>query len=149
MSSTQTDLTVRKSVVVDAPSDHAFRVFTEGIATWWPLPTHSLQGENAETVEIEPRLGGGVVERWADGHANWGEVTAWEPPSRLAFTWHLGNLEKPTQVEVTFVEEAGRTRVELVHSGWEALEDGAEKSQGYTQGWAMILERYADVAAAA
>ena len=27
---------VRKTVLVNAPPEHAFRVFTEGVDTWWP-----------------------------------------------------------------------------------------------------------------
>ena len=149
MSSTQTDLTVRRAVVVEAAAEHAFEVFTAGIATWWPLATHSLEGDAATDVAIEPRLGGAIYEDGPKGRQEWGEVTAWDPPSRLAFTWHLGRLEQQTEVEVTFTPEGGATRVELVHAGWDRLEEGVEKSARYTQGWAMILERYAEIAAAA
>jgi uncharacterized protein YndB with AHSA1/START domain len=148
VSSTQTDLTVRRDVVVEAPAERAFEVFTSGIASWWPLATHSLEGDAATDVAIEPHVGGAVYEDGPKGRQEWGEVTAWEPPSRLAFTWHLGRPEQQTEVEVTFTPVGGATRVELVHSGWERLEDGVDKSAGYTQGWAMILDRYAGVAAA-
>jgi hypothetical protein len=37
------------------------RVFTEGINTWWPLKTHSIGEDRAESVRIEPRVGGLVV----------------------------------------------------------------------------------------
>jgi uncharacterized protein YndB with AHSA1/START domain len=40
---------VRSSIVVDAPIDRAFAVFTEGIASWWP-PDHD------RTSEVEVRF---------------------------------------------------------------------------------------------
>jgi hypothetical protein len=38
---------------VDAPVEHAFRVFTEGIGSWWNPDHHILQAELAEMV-FEP-----------------------------------------------------------------------------------------------
>jgi uncharacterized protein YndB with AHSA1/START domain len=58
---------VRKSVHVDAPPEHAFRVFTEHLADWWPIATHSGYEEDAATVTFEgvrftPNAGGTRVE---------------------------------------------------------------------------------------
>lgn len=33
---------MRKSIVVAATQEHAFRVFTEQMSTWWPLATHHI-----------------------------------------------------------------------------------------------------------
>lgn len=38
---------VTKVVTVNRPLGEAFRIFTEGIATWWPLATHSIYGDRA------------------------------------------------------------------------------------------------------
>ena len=54
---------LRLSVLVGRPPAHAFRVFTEGIGTWWPLETHSVGEGGAENVELESRVGGQIVER--------------------------------------------------------------------------------------
>ncbi|MGH3024226.1 MAG: SRPBCC family protein [Gaiellaceae bacterium] len=139
---------VRKSVVVDAPVEHAFRVFTERIGEWWPVKTHSVHEELAETAGFEPRLGGAVFELWRDGRENWGEVTAWEPPHRLVFTWRPGlQPEQTTEVEVRFTPREGSTVVELEHRGWEARgEQAAEVRAGYDEGWAPVLDRYAELA---
>lgn len=40
MSQQATDLAVRRSIVVEAPQERAFTVFTEGMSTWWPLDRH-------------------------------------------------------------------------------------------------------------
>ena len=36
---------VTTQTVVDAPIDHAFRVFTEGIGSWWDPDHHILEAE--------------------------------------------------------------------------------------------------------
>src|SRR5215212_9911898 len=48
MSTTETTEAVRKSVLVDADPETAFRVFTDRIQTWWPLDKHGIFGEEAE-----------------------------------------------------------------------------------------------------
>lgn len=135
-----------KSVVVPRAPEDAFRLFTEGIATWWPLGgRHSLY-ENAGTAILEGRVGGRLYEVSADGEEGlWGTVTAWEPPHRLAHTWHPGRGEETAQeVEVRFLPEAGGTRVELEHRGWERA---PEKRTGYEEGWEIVLGRYVEAAA--
>jgi uncharacterized protein YndB with AHSA1/START domain len=148
MSTQATDLAVRKTVTVKAPLEHAFNVFTEGIATWWPLDKHSLKQEDADDVVFEARLGGRVYESWQGGEENWGEVLVWEPPRRIVFSWHPGYAPKEaTEIEVRFSEEGDGTKVELEHRGWERLGDrGKEARTGYDSGWTGVLERYAEVA---
>ena len=86
-----------------------------------------------------------IVESAKDGRdAVWGKVLAWEPPTRLQFTWRPGFADETpdTELEVTFTPEGDGTRVELVHSGWEKLEDGAKSRAGYDGGWDGVLEAY-------
>jgi uncharacterized protein YndB with AHSA1/START domain len=144
-------LAVRKSITVDAPVEVAFEVFTSGIASWWPVETHKVGAGTAMAVTMEGRQGGRLFETSADGtEHDWGHLTAWEPPARVAFTWHPG-YDDPTQhtdVEVTFVAEGAGTRVELVHVGWERLgERAAETVRGYDNGWNLVLGRYTAAAA--
>ena len=40
---TASETPVRKSVTVQASVDKAFRVFTEGVDTWWPRTHHIVQ----------------------------------------------------------------------------------------------------------
>src|SRR5262245_42847547 len=78
---------VRKEVVVPGPVERAFRIFTEGLGTWWPLLTHSVGAESAESVTMDCRQGGRIVELVADGTEHvWGTITQWDPPERVAFT---------------------------------------------------------------
>jgi uncharacterized protein YndB with AHSA1/START domain len=141
---------VRKSVTVQAPVEHAFQVFTERMSEWWPVKKHSVHEELADEAGLEPRLGGAIFELWRDGRENWGEVTVWEPPHRVVFTWRPGlRLEETTEVEVRFASQGDSTLVELEHRGWEARGDrAAEARASYDKGWIGVLERYATVAAA-
>jgi uncharacterized protein YndB with AHSA1/START domain len=84
------DTSVRTSVVVEAPAERAFSLFTEGIGTWWPPEHHILEGELAEMV-FEPRVGGHVYDRGADGsECRWARVLAYEPPRRFVVTHARG-----------------------------------------------------------
>jgi uncharacterized protein YndB with AHSA1/START domain len=143
-------LEVRSSVTVALPREEAFRLFTERIASWWPLATHSVFAEEAVTVTMEPRVGGRLYEAAADGRtSDWGVVTAWEPVDRVAVTWHPGYEEAlATLVEVTFKEATdGGTLVDLLHTGWEVHGDMAQASAAsYPQGWALVLERFVNAA---
>lgn len=139
---TETTEAVRKSVLVDADPETAFRVFTDQIQTWWPLEKYGIFGDDAETLAFRDEQ---IVEGAKDGReAVWGRVLAWEPPTRVQMTWRPGfDADKPdTEVEVTFTAEGDGTRVELVHTGWDKLADGAKSRAGYDGGWDGVLEAY-------
>jgi uncharacterized protein YndB with AHSA1/START domain len=151
---------VQTSIVVDAPIERAFSVFTDGIGSWWPEDHHILQAELAEMV-FEPREGGHVYDRGADGsECRWARVLAYEPPSRVVISWDIDTRwqletdpEKTSEVEVRFVAEAAdRTRVELEHrklerhgDGWEQIRDAV----GSPGGWSRGLGQFAEAARAA
>jgi uncharacterized protein YndB with AHSA1/START domain len=149
---------VRRSVTVRATPARAFEVFTEGFGSWWPLEVHSIavddpepgrEGEVPVTAGIEPREGGRIVERMADGtELSWGHVAAWEPPHRLVLSWNPSRTDRPhTEIEVTFTAEGDGTRVDLEHRGWERLGPrGAEVREGYASGWVGTLDRFASAA---
>ena len=140
-----TDLVVRKEVRVPLSREAAFRLFTEGAGKWWPLKSHSVGGELAVTCKIEGKVGGRFYEIVGDGsEVEWGTVLAWEPPGRLVFSWHPGyDPGQAQEVEVTFVPEAGGSRLTLVHRGWERREKDQEKfREGYDTGWDFVLGRY-------
>jgi uncharacterized protein YndB with AHSA1/START domain len=150
--------TVRNSIVVQAPIDRAFRVFTEDFGAFKP-PEHNLLGaEVAETV-FEPHVGGHLYDRGMDGtECRWARVLAYEPPHRLVISWDINphwqleaDRDKTSEVEVRFTAETPeRTRVELEHrnldrhgADWEGLREGVAGDQG----WPLYLQRYADVLA--
>lgn len=111
---------VRQSVVIDAPIDETFRLFTEHFAEWWPLAKYSITGDAAEACEFQPWEGGRIFERTRSGEEiDWGAVTRWDPPNRVEFTWHESSRRDTSEtVQVQFLVEADGTRVTLTHHGW-------------------------------
>lgn len=112
---------VTKSLLVRAPVEVAWRVFTAELGKWWPLESHKIGAAPAVDAVIEPRAGGRWYERGDDGSTcDWGRVLAWEPPQRLVLSWEITadwkhDPELKTEVEVRFAASEGGTQVSLVH----------------------------------
>src|SRR3954449_156609 len=150
---------IQTEILVDAPVDRAFRVFTEQFDKIKPRDHNMLAVDIAESV-FEPQAGGRVYDRGVDGtECQWARVLAYEPPERIVFTWDISpqwqlesDLDRASEVEVRFVAESPeRTRVELEHrhldrhgEGWEGLREGV----GGDNGWPLYLERFAEQVAA-
>jgi uncharacterized protein YndB with AHSA1/START domain len=133
-------------VSVSWEPEAAFRRFTQDFGTWWPRATHSIGGDRVERISFDGRPGGLIVEELKGGQRfQWGRITAWEPPRRVAFTWHPSRDPSEAQdVEVRFVPERTGTRVELVSTGWERLGSRARAARrGYSIGWGSVLATYA------
>jgi uncharacterized protein YndB with AHSA1/START domain len=147
MPETRTDriAPIRKSITVPWKPADAFRRFTEGMADWWPVATHSTSRSAESTVRLEGKAGGRLYEVDADGHEHlWGNVTAWDPPRRLTFTWHPGRgIDTRQEVAITFTPAGDGTRLDLVHSGWERLGAKATGTRAdYDRGWDYVLGCY-------
>jgi uncharacterized protein YndB with AHSA1/START domain len=148
------DTVVRKEIVVEAPIERAFSIFTDRFGDFKPRE-HNLLGAPITETTFEPRVGGHIYDRAEDGsECRWARIRAYEPPSRVVFSWDIGptwQLEhdpaNTSEVEVRFVPEGrNRTRVELEHRhidrhgpGWEAVYDGVDGDGG----WPLYLTRYA------
>jgi uncharacterized protein YndB with AHSA1/START domain len=145
------ETSIRASVVVHAPIEHAFEVFAADMTSWWPS-THHIGDAPMVAAIVEPRVGGRWYELGDDGsECQWGVVLAWEPPHHLALSWHLdGDFEydpevlHASRVDVSFMAQPdGSTLVELAHSDldrhgptWTRLR---ERAGG---GWSFILGRF-------
>jgi uncharacterized protein YndB with AHSA1/START domain len=154
MSTSLAGTRVRVSVVVDAPIERAFRVFTEDFGRFKPHEHNLLAVEIAETV-FEARVGGHLYDRGVDGsECHFARVLAYEPPHRVVLSWDISphwqletDLAKTSEVEVQFIAEApNRIRVDLEHrnlerhgEGWEGLSNGL----GGDEGWPLYLDRFA------
>ncbi len=143
---------LRLSFEIDCPSDHAFDVWTTRMSTWWPKG-HSTSGDPDTRVVLEPRLGGRIFEQTSDGtEIEWGEITRWNPPSRLGYRWHIGrDAAEATDVELTFVDVGeGRTRLDIVQTGWERLgAEGLAYRDANTSGWSALLPGFVAAATGA
>jgi uncharacterized protein YndB with AHSA1/START domain len=124
--------------------EHAFDVWVKRTSLWWPS-SHSVSGEAGLAVTFEPRVGGRVFERTADGQEHdWGEVLVYEEPRRLAYLWHLRqDRADATEVEITFAPHDEGTAVHIVHRGWDRLgARGPELRDRNREGWAGLLPHY-------
>lgn len=141
---------LRISQDVACSAEHAFATWTERFGVWWPRG-HSVSGDPAAVV-LEPRAGGRIYERTAAGEEiDWGRVTAWEPPERIAYRWHIRRTPaEATDVEVRFVPVArGASRIDIVHTGWERLGDeGPAWRDANTRGWGGLLPHFTAACAA-
>ena len=135
---------LRLTFDVSCSIEHAFTVWTSGIGAWWPAD-HTVSGE-PERVVLEAGAGGRIYERTAGGvEHEWGEITIWEPPTRLGYLWHLRrDRADATEVEINFVPQADiATRVEIEHRGWERLGgDGPDWRDRNRAGWETLLPHY-------
>jgi uncharacterized protein YndB with AHSA1/START domain len=148
------DVVVRRQVVVEAPIDRAFDVFTERFGDFKPKEHNLLGAPIAETV-FDPEVGGHITDRGVDGsECRWARILAYEPPDRVVFSWDISprwqietDPDRSSEVEVRFTAETPqRTRVELEHRhldrhgpGWESVRDGV----AHDAGWPLSLDRYA------
>ena len=136
--------------VACAPA-RAFDLWARRTSAWWPT-SHSVSGDPGIEVVIEPGVGGRIYERTPAGDEHvWGDVRAWDPPHRLAYTWHLRfDAADATEVEVTFTAAEAGTTVRIVHRGWERLgAAGRERRERNRAGWAGVVPRFQATCAAA
>jgi uncharacterized protein YndB with AHSA1/START domain len=151
---TQVSAAVSKQIVVEAPIERAFSVFTDRFGDFKPREHNIMRSPIARTV-FEPRVGGHIYDVAEDGsECRWARILVYEPYERVVFSWDIGpdwqivaDPDNASEVEVRFiVETPQRTRVELEHRnldrhgpGWEAVRDGIATDQG----WPLYLDRYA------
>jgi uncharacterized protein YndB with AHSA1/START domain len=127
---------VTQSVEVDAPRERVWQLLTDPseLPRWWP-----------DAAELEPRMGGRIVLNFGPGDVS-GEVTQWEPPRALGFTWEPSNMPG-VRLHVTFTVDDlgdGRSRVHVLHTGFERAP--AEAREAVVGGWVHFLPRLAEAA---
>jgi uncharacterized protein YndB with AHSA1/START domain len=127
---------VMHAVEVDAPRERVWHLLTdpEELPRWWP-----------DAAQLEPGIGGRIVLDFGPGDVS-GKITRWEPPAALGFTWEASNMPG-VQLHVSFTVDdlgGGRSRVSVVHSGFEAAP--AEAREAVVDGWERFLPRLAQAA---
>lgn len=116
---------------VKATPQRAFDVFTRDIGAWWkPNGLFQTTPRAPGVLAFEGGEGGRLTETLANGKVfEIGRITAWSPPSRLAFTWRQANFPPGlhTEVEVTFTAVGEETRVAVTHTGFDRVPEGAAR----------------------
>lgn len=145
---------VLKVISVKATVERAFDVFTRGFDSWWPREHHIGKSPLKRAV-IEGKAGGRCYSEQVDGtDCPWGSVLVWHPPSRVVIAWQITpqwqyepDLEKSSEVEITFTPEAGgTTRVQLEHRHFERHGAGAAAMKAGVDspnGWGGLMVLYA------
>lgn len=142
---------VRKRMRVNTYPASAFEIFTQGMKRWWPARQSINQSPIAD-IFMEPKRGGRWGERGEDGsECQWGEVLAWEPPSRLVLAWKITpqwqfDPELVTEVEVRFSADGTGTLVELEHrlDGYGPAAEQMRQVFDAPTAWEGTLARFAE-----
>lgn len=126
---------IRRQINIAAPPRAVWNALTtsEGLARWW-----------ASAARIEPREGGRVVVTTGlEGEEKEGRglVHTWRPTSHLELAFdRVGDSDlRGTHVAFKLARDGVETRLTLVHSGGEALEDEARRG-ALDRGWSKALE---------
>lgn len=144
---------VTRSIRVKATPEKAFKFFTENLGKWWPS-NFSIGSSPMQDAILEAGTGGRWYEVGQDGSTcQWGEVLAWNPPSRLVLAWRITagwqfDPDLLTEVDVTFSDVGnGETEVTLEHRKLENYGNAAAEIVGIFAspgGWNAALARLAE-----
>jgi uncharacterized protein YndB with AHSA1/START domain len=112
----------------------AYLVEPENRKVWWP------------ELQLDPRLGGAVSERWSetnDGSSVTrdasGEIDVWVDGHALGFRWSEAGDSHSTAVLVTLRAIGAETRVTVTETGFDALSTPAESAAASQEGWQVLL----------
>lgn len=126
--------------------ERAFQAFVEEIGHWWrPNGLFQTTPRAPGRLAFEACEGGRLTETLANGKVfEIGRITAWEPPSRLAFSYRQANFppELHTEVEVTFVAVGQETRVRVEHRGFDRIPADSVARHGFPD--SALLQRLAE-----
>jgi hypothetical protein len=150
---------IRHEIVVEAPIERAFSVFTENFGSFKPREHNMLSVDIAKTV-FESHPGGPRLRpRRRRQRVPLGARPCPRAATPVVISWDINRQwqietdpDKTSEVEVRFIAETPeRTRVELEHryldrhgDGWDAVREGVDSDGG----WPLYLRRFADVIAA-
>ena len=92
-------------------------MFTDRSGDFKP-PEHNMLGAPIAETVFEPRVGGNIVGRAADGsECRWARILAFDPPDRVVFSWDISprwtietDQAQTSEVEVRFYAERRAAR---------------------------------------
>jgi uncharacterized protein YndB with AHSA1/START domain len=136
-------------VIVKVDPERAFEAFTAEINNWWKRDSPFWMDRNRRLgLRFEPHVGGRFLEVYDENGEGYeiGRITAWEPGSKVAYTWRQSDWPEDaiTNVEVTFEAVEGGTRVRMRQTGWDRVPGGTEIAKGYSQGASTLLAWYSE-----
>jgi uncharacterized protein YndB with AHSA1/START domain len=109
---------------VKATPERAFQAFVEEIGAWWRPNVLFQTTPRPGVLSFEPGEGGRLIETRDGGRVfEIGRIRAWEPPTRLVFSWRQASFppDLHTEVEVGFEAVGEETRVSIEHRGFDQV----------------------------
>jgi uncharacterized protein YndB with AHSA1/START domain len=136
-------------VIAKVDPERAFEAFTAEINNWWKKDSPFWMDRDRRLgLRFEPHVGGRFLEVYDENGEGYeiGRITAWEPGSKVAYTWRQSDWPEDsiTNVEVTFEAVEGGTRVRMRQTGWDRVPGGTEIAKGYSQGASTLLAWYSE-----
>jgi uncharacterized protein YndB with AHSA1/START domain len=120
---------------VKASPERAFEAFVGEIGAWWkPNMLFQTTPRAPGRLAFEPGEGGRLTETLANGKVfEIGRITAWEPPTRLVFSWRQASfpLDLHTEVEVRFAAVGEETRISVEHRGFDRVPADSVARHGF------------------
>jgi len=139
-----TGLAIRKAVVVPASVDEVWEAWTteKGVKTFFaPEASVELAIEGNYEMYFAPKQPKGL--RGGEGC----RILSFVPGEMLSFTWNAPPSLPEVRKEFTWVVlyfkalERNKTRVSLVHVGWQAGEEWQKALQYFDKAWEVVLGR--------
>jgi len=131
---------------VKASPDRAFAVFVGDIGMWWrPSDLFQTTSRAPDRLAFEPKVGGRFTETLASGKVfEIGRILAWDPPTKLVFSWRQASFppDLTTEVEVCFVAVGDETRVSVEHRGFDKVPGENAARHGFPD--QILLARLAE-----
>jgi uncharacterized protein YndB with AHSA1/START domain len=144
---------------VKASPERAFAAFVGEIGAWWrPNGLFQTTPRAPGLLAFEPGDGGRLTETLESGKVfEIGQISVWDPPHRLVFSWRQANFppDLKTEVEVRFEAAGEETRVSIEHRGFDQVPEGAAR-HGFpdevllmrlAQWWRTLLTSYRETSA--
>jgi uncharacterized protein YndB with AHSA1/START domain len=104
---------------------------------WAALTEPEHLSEWLADATVVPGPEGSITLDFGEGGRESGAVTAWEPPSVLAYEWNfVGETPSHVRFELSAVGDGGATRLTLEHTRL-----AADVSPGYGAGWHAHLDQ--------
>jgi uncharacterized protein YndB with AHSA1/START domain len=118
---------IKKEITISAPATTVWEYLTSSVKiAGWFLPN-----------DFEPKVGKRFTLNCEDHHESVVcEVKEVLPPKKLAYTFRTAAMQFETLVTFTLQELGQRTKLTLVHSGWDRLKpEDANLLEETEQGW--------------
>lgn len=130
---------------VAASPERAWEAFVAEIGAWWRPNLLFQTTPRPGRLSFEPGPDGRLIETREGGKVfEIGKILAWEPASRLVFSWRQANFppDLHTEVEVRFEPVGEETRVSVEHRGFHNVPIDSAARHGFPD--SLLLTRLAD-----